>query len=442
MYRILKGMVVSDVSKVQDGSVSVQIGDDHVVNVAYTSPHYTANGGGIFAPPTVDSPVMILEDTSLEGDTPHYLYLSTIVDDPPTAGSERIPEFKAVRADGGRSAYSKDDRPTKITLQNSEGQGISTTTDLSNSKRVNNTSLDSSQGGYISAGEQGCQMVTEHKDGIVVQGESNPMFPYRSITMRSQGSLHQHSEQHVSTKVGKKGADIRIDNLANTPLTGGGGIAAGNVRISSTNRDITLRTGGPGAIPSPEATRNINLITPGAEIQVNGQTGAITIRSIGVGSLNLESNTELNLNSPIVNVNGVLSMTGGGVTVGPDSFNVNVPEVNINGELNATFQSGAAGRTVIDGQQTTIQGEVMTVHGKGPGGTSTGAVPPQITYANVSPIPGLNYGVGTGPNAPKIPSITLPLPSLGPVGGVDVAAAGIPNASVVTRNSYFDNPIV
>lgn len=426
MLKVVKAKVVSDISPNEDGSFWAETGRGHAVRVAYTSPSYNPNQGGIFAPPTIDSEVMLFEDTSPEDNKPSYFYVATIVDDPPTDVKERIPEFKGVRAGGDGEAYNKDKRPVKMTLQNSDGQGISTTSDLSNDKRINHTSLDAETGAYISAGEQGSQMMNEHLDGIAVQGESNGLFPYRSISMTSDGPIFQESGASINLSVGTGGDDINISNCANSFAVGGGGLSAGNVRIHSQNKDITLRTGSPLALNGPGITRNINIITPGAEIQVNGQTGGITIRSLGLGGLNLESATQINLTSPLININGVLSMGGAGMSVSEDTFTVDMPFVNINGQTQANFQSNIQAN--INSPNTTVQGESVRVHSKAP-------VPPQMTYQGSQPIEGLSFGVAPGAPATIPPASLVPLPDIDPTTGIP----GTP--SVVVPNTYGDSPL-
>jgi len=437
MLKAIKGIVKSDIAPNEDGSFKAKIGKNKEVRVAYTSPSYVPNQGGIFAPPKIDQEVLLFETTNPKDNKPVYFYVATIVDDPPTSKDRRIPEFKAVRTVGDK-AYNRDKRPVKMTLQNTEGQGISVTQDLSKSKRASYTSLDAETGGYISAGEQGCHVVTEHMDGITVQADTmkpGGPFPYRSITMTSQGPLFQESGNAIQTIVGKGGSDITIANLANTPKLGGAGSAAGNIRIHSQNKDITLATGSPKALPNPDATRNVNIVTPAAEIQVNGTTGAITIRSKGIGSLSLESNTSIDMNAPLINVNGTLAMAGGGMSMSPEEFTVDMPVVNIRGRSLATFQSDL--KTTIDGRQTTIQGDVMKVHSKT-------KVPPVASYEGLTSINGVNFGVTPLARDIVPPIVTLPLPTPpGNIGTLDPAAVGIPGIpSVVTRNAYFDIPTV
>ena len=437
MIKTIKGIVSSDIAPNEDGSFKVNIGKGKHVRVAYTSPSYVPNQGGFFAPPKVDQEVLLFETENPKDNSPVYFYVATIVDDPPTSKDRRIPEFKAVRT-GGDKAYNRDKRPVKMTLQNTDGQGISVTQDLSKSKRANYTSLDAESGGYISVGEQGCHMVNEHMDGITVQADSmkpGGPFPYRSITMTSKGPIFQEAGHSIQMTVAKGGDDIVIDNLANTPNLGGGGLTAGNIRIHSANKDITLATGSPAALPNAEATRNVNIVTPAAEIQVNGTTGTITIRSKGIGSLSLESNTSIDMNAPLINVNGVLSMRGGGMTIGPEQFTVDVPTVNIKGQTLAVFQSDL--KATMDSPQTTVQGGVMRVHSKS-------TAPPIASYQGISPIDGLSFGVAPAAGDVVPPAVTLPLPVVPEITAtLDPASVGIPGIpSIVTRNAYFDIPTI
>ena len=426
--KVIKGKVVSDISPTEDGSFWVETGKGEAVSVTYTSPSYNANNGGIFAPPSIDSYVLLFENENPQDGEPEFYYMATIVDDPPLSSDKRIKEFKAVRGSGPVGVYSKDKRPTGMTIANSDGQGLALKSDLSNGKRENYVALEAETGASISAGEQGCQLVNEHMDGIAIQGQPNGVFPYRSISMTAQGPILQEAGASFNITVGKGGDDINISNLANTLDLGGCGLSAGNIRIHSQNKDITLRTGSTGAIANPLATRNINIIAPGAEIQVNGTTGGVTIRSIGVGGLNLESATLINLNSPIVNVNGVLAMGGAGMSVSENTFTVDMPYVNINGQLQANFQSNAQAN--ITSPATTVQGETVRVHSKTP-------APPILSFKNSPGLP--TIGVAPGSDAIVPPASLVPLPSL----STDPATLGIPGApSVVVPNSYGDNIIV
>ena len=355
MFKIKKGRVVSDVSPNKDGSFWVEIGGSEAVRVAYTSPSYNANQGGIFAPPTIEQEVLLFEDTNPQDNKPNYFYIATIVDDEPISGKERIAEFNAVRAGGDGQPFDKENRPVKMTLQNSDNQGISTTSELTNQKRINHVSLDAEMGSYVAAGEQGCQMVNEHLDGIVVQGPANDIFPTRSITMTSDGPIFQEcGGASINLTVGQAGDDIHISNVANTPALGGCGIAAGNVRVHSKNRDITLRTGAPDALANGEATKNINIITPTAQIQVNGTTGDISIQSLAGGSINMEGSTAINLTAPDISLNGNLTMTGGALTV--DGNTGEVAHAGTAFSVNANSIDMLGGSVAIEGGTTQIQG--------------------------------------------------------------------------------------
>ena len=405
MLKVKKARVVSDVSPNQDGSFWAEIGGSEAVRVAYTSPSYNSNQGGIYAPPTLDQEIIIFEDTNPQDNKPSYFYIATIVDDEPIDSDERISEFKAIRSGGDGKPFDKDNRPVKMTLQNSDNQGISTTSELTNQKRINHVSLDAEMGSYISAGEQGCQIVNEHLDGIVVQGPANNLFPYRSITMTSDGPIFQEAGASINLTVAQTGDDINISNLANTPGLGGGGVTAGNVRIHSKNKDIILRTGAPNALPNAEATRNINIITPKAQIQINGQTGDISIESLGGGSLNLQSDNSINMTAPIITMNGVTTMTGGPMTV-----DGNTGAVAING---ASLDVNC-GTTVIKGGGVSLNGSVVSV---------VGASPPIVGF----------------PGAPS-PPIPVPYANQTPILSPAATIPAVPVPSTVVPNSYGDAP--
>jgi len=409
--KIVRGKVVADVSPNEDGSFWVETGRSSAVRVAYTSPSYNCNNGGIFAPPTPESYVLLYEDDTPVDGNPNYYYIATIVDDQPMSGDKRIPEFKAIRAGGDGSAFDKDKRPVKMTLQNGDGQGISTISDLSNSKRTNHVSLDAETGAYISAGEQGCQVVNEHTDGIIVQGQAaGTGYPYRSITMSTAGPIFNEAGSSYNITVGQLGDDISISNVANPYLLGGGGLTAGNVRIHSKHKDITLRTGAPGAPPSSQSTRNVNIIVPGAEIQVNGTTGGIVVRSLGAGGITFESTTTLDLNAPSIALNGVVSMAGGVMSVDPAAGAI---------AINAATQLDlfSAGTVNITGNTVGVNGAAVSILGTAPPvvgfpGAPTGP-PSFVPYANAAPA--------------ITPPFMLPLPAV---------------PSLVVPNSYGDTPLV
>ena len=347
MFKVKKGRVVSDVSPNKDGSFWVEINGPEAIRVAYTSPSYNSNQGGIFAPPTIDQEVLLFEDTNPQDNKPSYYYVATIVDDEPISKKERIAEFKAIRSGGDGKPYDKESRPVKMTLQNSDNQGISTTSELTNEKRINHVSIDAEMGGYVAAGEQGCQVVNEHLDGIVVQGPDNGLFPTRSITMTAAGPIFQEAGASINLTVAQTGDDINISNVANTPSLGGCGVSSGNVRIHSKNRDIILRTGSPDALANGEATKNINIITPAAQIQVNGTTGDISIQSLAGGNINMEAEGSINMTAPDISLNGNLTMTGGALTVDGATGNL--------AHAGGGF-SVAAGSVNILGGTTTIEG--------------------------------------------------------------------------------------
>ena len=407
--KIIKAKVVSDISPTEDGSFWVETGKAEAARVTYSSPTYNVNNGGIFSPPTVDSYVLLFENESPQDGEAEFYYVATIVDDVPLTSEARIPEFKAVRGAGSTSVYDKNKRPTGMTVANSDGQGLIVKSDLSNNKRENYVALEAETGASISAGEQGCQIVNEHEDGITVQGQPNGLFPYRSISMTAQGPILQEAGASFNITVGKGGDDINISNLANTLDLGGCGLSAGNIRIHSQNKDITLRTGSTGAIANPLATRNINIIAPGAEIQVNGTTGGIVIRSIGSGGITFESTTTLDLNAPSIALNGVVTMAGGIMSVDPAAGSV---AINAATQLDL-FSAGAVNITGstsvgVNGAAVSVLGTSPPVVGY-PGASPTDMVP----YAKVAPV--------------IVPPVMLPLPEV---------------PSLVVENSYGDTPIV
>jgi len=409
MLKVKKARVVSDVSPNQDGSFWAEIGGSEAVRVAYTSPSYNSNQGGIYAPPTLDQEIIIFEDTNPQDNKPSYFYIATIVDDEPIDSDERISEFKAIRSGGDGKPFDKDNRPVKMTLQNSDNQGISTTSELTNQKRINHVSLDAEMGSYISAGEQGCQIVNEHLDGIVVQGPANNLFPYRSITMTSDGPIFQEAGASINLTVAQTGDDINISNLANTPGLGGGGVAAGNVRLYSKNRDIILKTGAPGALPNDEATRNINIVTPTAQIQVNGITGDISIQSLAGGSINMEGSTGINLTAPNISLNGNLTMTGGALTV--DGSTGALSHQGAGFSVNSGAINMLANTVAIEGGVTQIQG--------GNDGILRG---PTQSYANSDKNSSVTIASPNNPASPTPPAPQSPVPP------------------VITPNSYGDAP--
>lgn len=407
--KVIRGRVVSDISPNEDGSFWVETENrDEAVRVTYTSPSYNVNNGGIFAPPIVDAYVMLFQDENPQDNNPEFYYIATIVDDPPLGPKDRISEFKAVRGVPGQALY-KDKRPVGNTLVNGDGQGLITKSELSNGVRKNYTALESETGAAVSVGEQGVQLINEHMDGIAIQGAPNGVFPYRSITMTAQGPILQEAGASFNITVGKGGDDINISNVANTLDLGGCGLSAGNVRIHSQNKDITLRTGSTGAIANPLATRNINIITPGAEIQVNGTTGGVVVRSLGTGGILFESTTMIDLNAPLINFNGAVKMTGGMMSMDPvaGELSLDAQTLNLYGAIAANLKGGSIN----------VNGTAVNV---------IGATPPVVGYPHIptsppTPVPYVN----------AIPVITPP---------VVIPVPEIP--SVVVANTYGDTPVV
>ena len=188
--------------------------------------------------------------------------------------------------------------------------------------------------------------------------------------------------------VGQAGDDINICNLANTPDLGGGGVTAGNVRIHSKNKDIILRTGAPGAVSNENATRNINIITPKAQIQINGQTGDISIQS-NEGNVNVQGSTGINMTAPNITLNGDTVINGNlTATTGAASMSVGAGGMSVDGG-SASFRSGAF---------SVNAGTVSIV----------GATPPAISHPAAatppSPVPyTLNTVIPPTPTAPSQP---------------------------------------
>ena len=338
--------------------------------VTYTSPYCTANAGGFIAIPNVDDEIIALyNEDPAQGESVLY-YHSTVIRESDTTGDKEFSkEFKAVRSNDPKAQiYGESDQPVTQTFTNTAGAGLYIQREFTSSKISNNVTLKSESGEEVNVGSIGVQIRNADGDSIVLNGaEPNDAYAARSLMVNTRGPQeYKCNAADINMKI-VDGGDINIENNSTGVFSLGKWF--GNIRLKSRFRNIELVACGP--------TGAVNIITPGATIQVDG-TGAVKI--LAAGNIDFNSAGSINMNAALgVNIYG-------GPGLGPIPGGVNLNSANR-----------------ITNTAPIIQDNGVPM--------SFTAGPPGLDYTQSIPIPSL-------PGIPNIPPIITPNDYADPVGAV------------------------
>ena len=313
MLKIVEGKVTSNNDVTMKGRFHAEFEEisSKPMEVLYASPVFREGGGGLFAVPEVGDRILAIYDTN----TSRIYYNSTIIGLPdPTV--KPIPGFKT---DPDPTAYDFYQRPVKVKYQDQRGAGLCITNEYTSfeeltpnvvrsfdvkvpprivdsvvlktplNKRINLDDSPQTDAVFIK---------NQHKDGIVISGDSTKLFPARMIQAKSSGPQYYTCMQsHMELRV-VEGTDLTIENnstgaMAQTPdpSTWPNGQSQqqpkrfGGIYLRSENGDVS--------IASKAEDGRVFITTPTTQIQI------------------VEGNTS-GLSDVIVKTNGNLSLDVGG----------------------------------------------------------------------------------------------------------------------------------
>tara|TARA_R100001443_G_scaffold37897_1_gene51465 strand:- start:7416 stop:8567 length:1152 start_codon:yes stop_codon:yes gene_type:complete len=268
MLKLVEGKVTSNVDASKSGRFYAhfyEISDEPIL-VYYSAPGYREGGGGIFAVPERDDHIIAVYNT-IQG---HAYYNSTIVglSDSP---SKKAPNFKPVP---DTNTYSFHDKPVKVKYENQKGAGLCITSEHTSFPDFNDTLIMGSEDTIIppriiesvvlksnlnkrlslddSPQTDAIFIKNQHKDGIIISGDSTKLFPAQMIQVKSSGP-HNYTcmQSHMDIRV-VEGTDITIENNSTGKMSASAipqdqwpneGIAPkryGGIYLKSDNGDVSL----------------------------------------------------------------------------------------------------------------------------------------------------------------------------------------------------------
>tara|TARA_R100000664_G_scaffold33348_1_gene50242 strand:- start:4124 stop:5287 length:1164 start_codon:yes stop_codon:yes gene_type:complete len=226
MLKIVKGFVTANQNSNGDGRFKALIEDvsDDPVDVIYTSPGYRLNGGGFFFIPEEGDVILACVDTA----TKEIYYHSTVVDAKiKDIKSKRVPNFTEVP---DPDTYSPVGKPVKVKYENQVGAGLCITSNYTSFDNleeggeggqvapilIDSVSLKSPLKKKISLDDSPqvdlISIKNQHKDGIIITGDSTNTFPAQMVQVKSSGP-HNYTcmQSHMDIRV-VEGTDITIEN--------------------------------------------------------------------------------------------------------------------------------------------------------------------------------------------------------------------------------------
>jgi len=369
-------------TETNSGRMNVNLGGSTYVPVLYTTPNHSRYQHGFFAPPEINSRVLVAFDGT------QYYYISTIVDWPDSFGAvakDAVGNPAPLFAD---KVHDTSGRPCTMMMKNSMGAGIKIDSIYEADALVNAVTVKSSQGHKLvlsdSAKSDAIFIQNKDNDGIVISGGSSEPYAGGCIKMTATNS-HSCTVKHgdYSVRV-NDGRDITLRNdskglyayyvpdpiLNPIPVGISPALQYGNVNLISKFRDINIYTDVPVAQQAilPPNFSNIFISTNQGMVQINSngdvkifsKTGGVTVQSLGdinlvsnAGSINLQAAAGINLNTPAnININASqnlnaqgaistnlgsgsplhLNKQGGAIPAPPRPIPPEIPKLNVYGK--------------------------------------------------------------------------------------------------------------
>jgi len=350
--QILKGVVGPHKDFSKSGKLRVQLTwpskRDEMVEVFYTSPNYSTNYYGIFAPPPEHSLVLIAYDGK------DYYYLSTVVDHSKHLGAvSKTEDGKFAPVYNETKFYTPSGQPAAMFFKNHRDAGLKITSYYAeNEPTVNNVTLKSTTNHELvlsDSPDMDCVILrNKHGDGMTIGGEVTEYAPKknipiieRSITLKSLNSHRCVVDQGEYSVTIVDGRDITLRNESR----GSNGFYVpdptqigpinplkmyGNINLISKFRDINIYTDNPPPVAGGISPATVNVdsniyistnnqvplqgmiqINANGDVKIFGRTGRVLIQSAGdidltselgnvniqalVGEVNIKSGTQTNI---------------------------------------------------------------------------------------------------------------------------------------------------
>lgn len=320
---LLIGIVEDNTDTSETGILTVSFPSDgnSIKPVTYTSPYYRMNSGGMVAIPEIGCEVVVIRNNNPNRGESEFYYLSCVISANARGGSDEFlpnpsrgkqssvrinPHFTPFNNNDTKAKiYGKNQKPVTQAFTNTAGAGLYIHRDFEKVPIANDVTLKSEGGNEVNVGSLGIQISNEEGDSVVLTGATkNDMYAKRGLYIETTGPQeYKCVNSDINMRI-LEGGDINIEN--NSAGLRSLGKWFGNIRLKSRFRNIDLVGGSP--------TSNVNIITPGANIQVDG-LGNIKILSTGglnfntIGSMNFTSNTgDINLTSLAGSVNSYAGM--------------------------------------------------------------------------------------------------------------------------------------
>lgn len=358
------GKVHNVVNTFKNFEFEIELEDQELVPVRYTSPFFNYGGGGVIAPPQIGNMVLCLYDDASN----QYYYISTIVSTneypwvyDPSPGI--VPLIK------DKNFYTDKNIPQKIHFTNEVDSGLRISRKKLKKYIDSKVELKSEFGKKVSLIDSPTHshvlIRNEHGDGIRIVSHDwpmgkypNPIYPTRSIVIVSKGPQFYNTFNGSMNMAVTEGTEFNIQNFS-TGTHGSNGSSTipappgettkaspenrvGNINLRSKNSDINIAVNGDKS--------EIYITTPKARLEIR-EDGTIFINS--QASINLKSEGNINMKSS-ENIN---IEAGGQVNIkSGDNFNIQSSDAlnlkstnncNVDGKqvhLNSGF-STAAGST-------------------------------------------------------------------------------------------------
>lgn len=325
------GTVTDNTDQTKSGVLRVsfvKLFDNVPQPVTYTSPFFRVNAGGLVAIPQVGDQILALynKDPS-EGESSFYYYSTIVKSKPRSPGQKTSSTHETLRSsDSKAKIYGNNNKPVTQTFTNTAGAGLYIRREFTDYSISNDVTLKAESGEEVNVGSIGVQIRNADGDSIVLNGaEPNDAYAARSLMVNTRGPQeYKCNSSDINMKI-VDGGDINIENNSTGIFSLGKWF--GNIRLKSRFRNIELVACSP--------TGAVNIITPGATIQVDG-TGAVKVLAAG----NIDFNTPLSIN---MNAGKGVNIYGGaeGVNLNSTStINNMAPTIKHNGR-SMTFTAAA-----------------------------------------------------------------------------------------------------
>jgi|TARA_S200002703_G_scaffold157527_1_gene165598 hypothetical protein len=372
MLKLVEGKVTSNVDASKSGRFYAhfyEISDEPIL-VYYSAPGYREGGGGIFAVPERDDHIIAVYNT-IQG---HAYYNSTIVGLPFTS-TKKAPDLNPVP---DVNTYTVHNKPVKVKYENQKGAGLCITSEHTSFPELNDPlsqGIMGSEGPIIppriiesvalksnlnkrlslddSPQTDAIFIKNQHKDGIIISGDSTKLFPAQMIQVKSSGP-HNYTcmQSHMDIRV-VEGTDITIENNSTGKMSASSipqdqwpneGIAPkryGGIYLKSDNGDVSL--------VSKSNQGKIFINTPHGQVQ------------IAEGNIIINTNGNLQMAA-----GGDIEMTANGSIKLDAGANV---DINSGAQLrtqsvdNTSISSGGLGQVIVNGSLIHLNGVPATPPG-------------------------------------------------------------------------------